>query len=180
MNMSAQKFRPEIARNRFTSNWVLASKGVDVNITLQSPARLGRFKLITVAVLAVVLSLLSYSIFSERVEQKITHRGQASNPTAKTRPTAADSDQPEICVDGPSGEDLDRLGPNSRPDGFDQVSRVNLGGTIFIELRCQDSSAHLNAFRVTWSATKQGWRVIKISRPAGGQSGDSQLKLETQ
>lgn len=175
--MRGQKFLPEVRRNRFTSNWVRASRqGESRKHRLFRRFLMSKSKNLLVAV--ALMCLIGTGIAGHTIQngaQQTTGESLASAEKAEAMSTSKLKSNSEACT----ASDLEMrakrqvldLGLPTDFEGYQAISRHQLGGIVVVEFQCEGSSGS-ELLRVRWELLQKKWLVKKISRSPNGRPGD--------
>ena len=167
--MRAQKFLPDVKRNRCFTNWVRArERHFSLRAGFKDCMRkFTRPAIISVTCLAVIGGSalgLGGHLFEPPVQ----------TPKA-TEPTSGTTVAPKTCdVEGSisaKGVEMASRAASPLVEGFEFISSHSLGGVLIADYRCEASKGSAMV-RVRWELSNARWRVKKISRPPERQSGD--------
>lgn len=175
--MRGQKFLPEVSRNRFTSNWVRASRQAE-----SRKHRLFRRVLMrkskNLVVAAALLCLIGTGIAGHTIQngtQQTTGASLASVEKADAMSTSKLKSNSKACT----ASDLEirakrqvlDLGLPPDFEGYRAISRHQLGGIVVVDFLCEGSSVS-ELMQVRWELVQKQWLVKKISRSPNRRPGD--------
>ena len=167
--MRAQKFLPDVKRNRCLTNWVRArERPFSLRVGFKNRIRkFNRPAIVSVTCLAVIGgSALGLG----------GHRFEPLGQTPKaTEPTSGTPVAPKTCdVEGSisaKGVEMASRAALPRVAGFELIASYSLGGVLIADYRCE-ASKRSAVFRVRWELANARWQVKEISRPPERRSGD--------
>ena len=162
--MTGKRFQPGIQRNRFFTNWVVASSGT--NKPVSDTTSSGKRKALVMMASAVIVAF--GSIFTFQAARKAvgahsaTVRSQSSTPTSTTKPLNTASAQHDCSATG-----LAKLAVSKAESGFDdlfiQTATTSLGGIRIDRYLCTRGPASLE-FSAEWIEVESKWELKKISQ----------------
>jgi hypothetical protein len=167
--MRAQKFLPEVRRNRCLTNWVrVRERPFSRRAGLKDRMR----KFIRPAILSVTCLVVVGT-------SALGLGGSLFEPGSQTRRTTGltfgTTLAPETCdVEdsiAPTGVQADSRPATPLVSGFEFIASQSLGGVLVADYRC-DASQESALFRVRWELSNARWQVKEISRPPERQPGD--------
>ena len=169
--MRAQKFLPDVKRNRCLSNWVRAREHpFSLREGLKDRIRKSaRPAILSVACIAVICtSALGLGLEGSHFEP-------GSQTRRATGPTSGKPLAPKTCdvEDSIAEMGVEAVSRSASPlvSGFEFVASHSLGGVLIADYRCE-ASKDSALFRVRWEFANARWLVKEISRPPERQSGD--------
>lgn len=145
------RFSAEISRNRWQTNWVVASRALPTSTDRVPPRFLGR--LLSVALVFLIALAL---IFAFSSNQSVANT-EPRNPVESTPTVSSDMDcgrRIEHLV-APIGDQIESI---------TVVSEVNLGGSLFQKIICEDTQK--TRYVLQWASSGAGWNLKQISQPS--------------
>lgn len=169
--MRAQKFLPDVKRNRCFTNWVRAREHpFSLREGLKDRIRKSaRPAILSVACIAVI----GTSALGLGLEGSLFEPG--SQTRRATGPTSGKPLAPKTCdvEDSISAKGVEMVSRAASPlvAGFEFIASHSLGGVLIADYRCE-ASKESAVFRVRWELANARWQVKEISRPPERRSGD--------
>lgn len=167
--MRAQKFLPDVKRNRCFTNWVRARER---HFSLREGLQVRMPKFTRPAILSVTYLVLIGAAALGLGGHLFESLGQT--PRA-TEPTAVAPIAPKTCdvedTISATGVEMASRAASPLVEGFEFISSHSLGGVLIADYRCEASKGS-DMVRVRWELSNARWQVKKISRPPERQSGD--------
>lgn len=174
--MKKSVFRPEIERNRITTNWARVIQPVaelsEENIPKQTRARPVLILVVSLlTIFALIWSLAETQeggmIIKDSSPRPSVIRSPVTTPTISTTASGCTLNDFTAEVGGEEMED-----PAAHLPSFVRLkSSSNFGGLLILNFSCRSGSIFLN-FNEEWETSSQGWRLKKISQLPDGQLGD--------
>lgn len=167
--MRAQKFLPDVKRNRCLTTWVRArERPFSLRVGFKDRIRkFNRPAIISVTCLAVIGGS-ALGLGGHRFES-LGHTPKATEPTAEA-PIAPKTCDVEDSISA-TGVEMASRAASPPVEGFEFISSHSLGGVLIADYRCEASKGSA-IVRVRWELSNARWQVKKISRPPERQSGD--------